>query len=449
MTIKAKYPGRCKSCGNSITVGQEIEWTKNNGARHLDCTTQTASVSVSNGNKVVTVKDFEYAAEPGHVFKEGNKWLTVISSHGWWCDEPLSFGKMDGDDGYIYDWKCREATPEEIATADSAQKAAKAKEDTERAARAAKNQAEKAEYEQKREALVALRDQLIADNGLVKVESVPSVEGSKHEDLGSITPPGKGFSWTWFLRGVRDAQGNLLYVCWSNEEAGATYWGTEEIKRAGQSVQRVSQWWLEEGYGAESYPGPGVPRKELSKEEIVEVERLETAKYEECVRRQSRSWQGWINSNTSNGTVTPNGVKLFVSVPKAAIESAQKEKAHLESLSGSGWSDTYADPNRREYLRLRPLEVEISECTPAASFYEDHSGGGNYAINITFPVKPEPAVLKELRAAGLKPYQGFFASVRKNTNLTYSATAVDEYRKINRAEELKTKAQEIVDNYNL
>ena len=37
MTMTAKYPGRCKGCGGSIVRGEEIEWSRGKGARHVDC----------------------------------------------------------------------------------------------------------------------------------------------------------------------------------------------------------------------------------------------------------------------------------------------------------------------------------------------------------------------------------------------------------------------------
>lgn len=37
MTITAKFDGKCKRCGVKILAGQQIEWTKENGAQHIDC----------------------------------------------------------------------------------------------------------------------------------------------------------------------------------------------------------------------------------------------------------------------------------------------------------------------------------------------------------------------------------------------------------------------------
>jgi hypothetical protein len=363
VTIKAKYAGTCKACNRKISVGDEIEWTKGNGARHLNCETPRKSIPESNGHKTITVQDFDYAAEAGHVFKEGNKWLTVISSRGWWCDEPLSFGKLDGEDGYIYDWTCREATPAEIASADTKQKAAKAKEDAERATRIAKNQAEKAEYEARAQAFFAKRDSLIETHGLIETKSVPTLDGTVEES--AITPPGKGFSWTVFLRVTRDTDGNVLCVSQSNEETGTSYWATPEIAEKGNSVKRISQWWREKGYGVDSYPGPGIPREELTAPELSEVERLETLKFEACVKSQLRT----APYNKSKGELlkplsacVENNKAVFTVVRKD-LEAWEAEVSKIQSLLAdrfaASWAETYDDPKRGTYKTHAPLAFEI------------------------------------------------------------------------------------------
>lgn len=44
MTINAKYPGRCKSCGGAISIGDSVEWSKGSGARHVSCERAPQSV---------------------------------------------------------------------------------------------------------------------------------------------------------------------------------------------------------------------------------------------------------------------------------------------------------------------------------------------------------------------------------------------------------------------
>lgn len=34
MVMAAKYPGKCRKCGGQIYVGDQIEWSKEDGARH-------------------------------------------------------------------------------------------------------------------------------------------------------------------------------------------------------------------------------------------------------------------------------------------------------------------------------------------------------------------------------------------------------------------------------
>jgi hypothetical protein len=36
-TMAARYPGKCSVCSGHISVGDQIEWTKGEGARHVDC----------------------------------------------------------------------------------------------------------------------------------------------------------------------------------------------------------------------------------------------------------------------------------------------------------------------------------------------------------------------------------------------------------------------------
>ena len=45
MTITAKYAGKCKACGGQINEGDKIEWTKEDGARHVGCKAGTNRVA--------------------------------------------------------------------------------------------------------------------------------------------------------------------------------------------------------------------------------------------------------------------------------------------------------------------------------------------------------------------------------------------------------------------
>ena len=37
MTITAKFRGTCTACGNTITVGETINWVRGAGASHVTC----------------------------------------------------------------------------------------------------------------------------------------------------------------------------------------------------------------------------------------------------------------------------------------------------------------------------------------------------------------------------------------------------------------------------
>jgi uncharacterized OB-fold protein len=53
MTITARYASRCASCGQAVTPGQQIEWTKGSPARHTDCQSPAAApvASVSSSKR--------------------------------------------------------------------------------------------------------------------------------------------------------------------------------------------------------------------------------------------------------------------------------------------------------------------------------------------------------------------------------------------------------------
>jgi hypothetical protein len=46
MEIYAKYPGRCKKCGQNIAVGEKIDWKKGEGASHLECPAAPAAPKI-------------------------------------------------------------------------------------------------------------------------------------------------------------------------------------------------------------------------------------------------------------------------------------------------------------------------------------------------------------------------------------------------------------------
>jgi hypothetical protein len=53
MTMKAKFPGKCsKLCGVPIAVGDDIDWAKGVGAKHVTCPVVPAAAVAAPGPKV-------------------------------------------------------------------------------------------------------------------------------------------------------------------------------------------------------------------------------------------------------------------------------------------------------------------------------------------------------------------------------------------------------------
>lgn len=47
MRITSKYAGTCKACGKPFDAGTTIEWTKDAGAKHVDCATAPAATTAT------------------------------------------------------------------------------------------------------------------------------------------------------------------------------------------------------------------------------------------------------------------------------------------------------------------------------------------------------------------------------------------------------------------
>ena len=45
MTMTSRYNGKCRTCGLSISKGDQINWTKQTGASHVDCDTPASDFS--------------------------------------------------------------------------------------------------------------------------------------------------------------------------------------------------------------------------------------------------------------------------------------------------------------------------------------------------------------------------------------------------------------------
>jgi len=48
MTITAKFASRCAACGQTITPGTKIEWTKGSPVRHTSCEATTTRAKSRN-----------------------------------------------------------------------------------------------------------------------------------------------------------------------------------------------------------------------------------------------------------------------------------------------------------------------------------------------------------------------------------------------------------------
>ena len=130
MAIKAKFAGKCTVCGNSFSAGEEIEWSRDAGASHIECgeeltrvesTQQTYKVSCGSG-----YGGHEFYV--GQVLRNkqgvGPEYLTVLASRQVYLREDgMSFGVGD-EEGYIYSATCREATSNETAPVIAAEKRA-------------------------------------------------------------------------------------------------------------------------------------------------------------------------------------------------------------------------------------------------------------------------------------------------------------------------------------
>lgn len=57
MTITAKFPGTCPTCGSPIHAGEKVEWAKGEKARHTSCpTAQTPAATPARPSNLATDK---------------------------------------------------------------------------------------------------------------------------------------------------------------------------------------------------------------------------------------------------------------------------------------------------------------------------------------------------------------------------------------------------------
>lgn len=100
MTITARYPGRCTTCGGPITSGQQIEWAKGSQPRHADCATATTSAPPA---AATTPAALTYETVGPRVYVRGNSFpyrdaIRAAGGH-WDADEKawwVGVAKADG-----------------------------------------------------------------------------------------------------------------------------------------------------------------------------------------------------------------------------------------------------------------------------------------------------------------------------------------------------------------
>lgn len=138
MTMKAKYPGTCRTCGGAIRPGDTIDWeARTRQAFHLQCPPVTprpaaptqeavpaakapAAIELSGGSGY-GCKGWQVGqivqAHPKRVAAGGPEWLYVLrAGRQYHSEDGMSFGVGD-DRGYTYWAQCRAATAEEAAPA--------------------------------------------------------------------------------------------------------------------------------------------------------------------------------------------------------------------------------------------------------------------------------------------------------------------------------------------
>jgi len=169
MTIIAKYAGRCQVCGGHIAAGEEIEWSKAEGARHTKCPVQAPptepdpnAIELGGGSgngcrgwtvgQVVRMND--RSVEGGTP-----RWVVITRSDREYVREDgLSCG-VGNDTGYLYYADARPATPEEYG-----------QRETERNAEIARQQA-------KKDLAVIFQDEIKDESNWVDGENLDKPEG--------------------------------------------------------------------------------------------------------------------------------------------------------------------------------------------------------------------------------------------------------------------------------
>lgn len=198
MVISAKYEGKCRNCGQKISIGEQINWERGAGATHVECPDAkpepTAKATESSA-------PFELTGGSGygcrgwavgqvvHITSERLRargypeYVCVVTSKKRWVDEDgMSFGVGD-DSGHLYWAKCREATVEEAAPLKIAEAATTAK-------------------KQRQAKLTEIKDMIRHTGEQPDGENTP--DGERYHDTQNIYGGGDwfvvGHDWIWYVR---------------------------------------------------------------------------------------------------------------------------------------------------------------------------------------------------------------------------------------------------------
>lgn len=114
MVMKSRYTGKCRKCGQTINIGDDIDWTRSGGANHLHCPEAVPLfadvICISGGSGY---GDYPYKVGETY-WNEKHGYITALTAKSkYYREDGLSFGVGD-DRGYIYYAQCRLATDEEV-----------------------------------------------------------------------------------------------------------------------------------------------------------------------------------------------------------------------------------------------------------------------------------------------------------------------------------------------
>lgn len=193
-----------------------------------------------------------------------------------------------------------------------------ASEEAELAARRDAAEADGHDYRERMAAMKATHSGLIA--GLVPADSanLSVLHGLALEVVGRACEPGRGCTGVTELSVYRDASGATRAVTFGCPyDLGPSYWIDPALAVESADKTRVWGWWNPEGYHADSYPGPGVAREELTPAERSEVDRLEAARMAAIREKEGRSlWISALGRLVDAGLAAPEGKYLMKEVRK-------------------------------------------------------------------------------------------------------------------------------------